>query len=71
MLKKDDFLKGDFEILVWHVGDALVWTPYTDEKGKKLKLDSLSYLANTHPVKMKMSEYSDYAESKRQGLADR
>lgn len=67
MLKKDDFLKGDFEILVWHVGDALVWTPYTDEKGKKAKLDGLHF----KPVKMKMSEYSDYAESKKQGLADR
>ena len=61
-------MEDDMEILVWHVGDALVWTPYTDEKGKKLKFDGVSYLANSQPVKMKMSEYSDYAESKKQGL---
>ena len=61
-------MEDDMEILVWHVGDALVWTPYTDEKGKKLKFDGVSSLANSQPVKMKMSEYSDYAESKKQGL---
>ena len=67
MLKKDDFLKGDFEILVWHVGDALVWTPYTDEKFEEAKLHGLKF----PPVKMKVSEYSNYVESKIQGLADK
>ena len=59
-------MKEDFEIIVLDLGDALVWTPYTDEKFEEAKFLGHKF----QPVKMKVSEYSDYVESKTKGLAD-